>query len=149
MVVLVGLLALPFVVVFFATAEASLGVVLPFPSVRVLHSKPNWLLHAIEIAAQKGWTMLWLEADSQYVVSLINSKATTLPWNLRSRGLYVIHLLNSMTVRATHIYREGNQSADALSKCSDGCSWWSSAPQFIADLIAQDMSGRPFSRLCT
>ena len=72
------------------------------------------VMTAIAIAHSKGWKSLWIESDSTYVVSLIRSRSIAVPWNFRNRWLLTLHLIRQMRVVASHIYREGNQAADAL-----------------------------------
>lgn len=39
---------------------------------------------AIEVAAKNGWTNLWLECDSSFVVEAFNLDSIV-PWKIRSR----------------------------------------------------------------
>lgn len=89
-----------------------------------------------------------MESDSSYVVGLLSSRSSVVPWNHRNRWLYVLHLLSQMDFLVSHIFREGNKVADMLSKSSFTSMWWSSAPQFVQNLVSQDMSGREQFRFC-
>lgn len=101
---------------------------------------------AIEAASQRNWNHLWLECDSTYVVGLLNTKSEEVPWNYRNRWVGVLHKLKSMFFVASHIFREGNQVADALSKSKDHFNWCPTATPSISPLIARDLNFLPYFR---
>jgi len=52
----------------------------------------------------------------------------------------------------THILREGNRVANALSKNGQGLpmfssQWWTSTPSFISSFLSRDSLGLSFSRI--
>lgn len=97
-------------------------------------------MKAIEIASAQSWNKLWIKSDSTYLISLLKSRSLSVPWNHRTRWLVVLELMNHMQIVSSHIYREDNQVADALSKFVDtvslvvecSCKYYSSAlPRFF------------------
>ena len=89
---------------------------------------------AINFAWQNGWHRLWLESDSSYVVQLLSSRFEQVPWRIRQAWLRCIYQISNMEFQVSHIFREGNQVADALSKHALGLevdSWWSNTPSFL------------------
>jgi ribonuclease HI len=85
---------------------------------------------AIETAASKGWSYLWLESDSMLVV-LAFSSAKIVPWALRNRWENCLTLLSNMNFYVSHIYREGNHCADKLANIGlslNGLTWWNHIP---------------------
>jgi ribonuclease HI len=57
---------------------------------------------AIEIAAQKGWTNLWLETDSMLIAF---QAAKVVPWSLRNRwdDCLSLSIISKMDFFVTHI----------------------------------------------
>ena len=37
-------------------------------------------IHAIRLAREKGWHSIWLESDSTYLVALLHSRSSLVPW---------------------------------------------------------------------
>ncbi|KAL8508418.1 hypothetical protein ACS0TY_018872 [Phlomoides rotata] len=65
----------------------------------------------VEIAFDKHWLHLWLETDSVYVIVV------------------------------SHIFREGNASADRLTREPvDGFEWWGTVPDFLIPFLNRDRS---------
>ena len=97
----------------------------------------------IETAHARGLRMLWLETDSTYVAKLLISRACAVPWRYRNHWLLVLSLLTNMKFRVSHIFREGNAVADALSN-HDQEGFWTSVPDFIISHLGRNMSYQPF-----
>ncbi|KAK2659229.1 hypothetical protein Ddye_005762 [Dipteronia dyeriana] len=71
---------------------------------------------AINFAWQNGWHRIWLESDSSYVVHLLFSRSEQVPWRIRQVWQRCIYQMSKMEFQVSHIFREWNQVADALSK---------------------------------
>jgi ribonuclease HI len=71
------------------------------------------IMRAIEMAKHHNWNNLWLETDSSLAV-LAFKNSSMVPWVIRNRWDNCMVLTGSMNIIATHIFREGNESADAL-----------------------------------
>ncbi|KAK2655459.1 hypothetical protein Ddye_008511 [Dipteronia dyeriana] len=71
---------------------------------------------AINFAWQNEWHWIWLESDSSYVVQLLSSRTEQVPWWIRQAWQCCIYQISKMEFQVSHIFREGNQVADALSK---------------------------------
>ncbi|KAK0572898.1 hypothetical protein LWI29_000159 [Acer saccharum] len=100
---------------------------------------------AINFAWHNGWHRLWLESDSSYVVQLLSSCSEQVPWRIRQVWQHCIYQISKMEFQVSHIFREGNQVADALSKNALGLevdSWWSNTPSFCSLLVGNDCMGR-------
>ena len=56
-----------------------------------------------------------------------------------------------MHFHVSHIFREGNRVADMLASRAVSfvpATWWSSAPEFVVELISRDILGVCNFRLC-
>ncbi|KAL8556944.1 hypothetical protein ACS0TY_004425 [Phlomoides rotata] len=73
-------------------------------------------LHAICIAAEKGWTQVWIECDSMYVVHCLRNTDTKIPWRLLPLWHRTRSKLANVWLVVSHIYREGNVIADRLTR---------------------------------
>ncbi|KAL8477241.1 hypothetical protein ACS0TY_029509 [Phlomoides rotata] len=71
---------------------------------------------AIELAYDKGWSNIWLESDSTYVVHILKSSSPEIPWRLLARWYQVRWLRPNLHMVVSHIFREGNAVADRLSR---------------------------------
>jgi ribonuclease HI len=100
---------------------------------------------AINFAWKYGWHRIWLESDSSYVVQLLSSRSEMVPWRVRQAWQRCIFQISQMDFQVSHIFREGNQVADMLSKHAlelQADSWWFSAPSFCSSLVVNDCMGR-------
>ncbi|KAL8540368.1 hypothetical protein ACS0TY_001829 [Phlomoides rotata] len=79
---------------------------------------------AVEIAFDKQWLHLWLERVSVYVVNVFKRHTSLVPWRLLGQWHRVRRLMGDMQIVVSHIYREGNASADRLTREPvDGFEW--------------------------
>ncbi|KAK2661872.1 hypothetical protein Ddye_000446 [Dipteronia dyeriana] len=100
---------------------------------------------AINFARQNRWHRIWLESDSSYVVQLLSSRSEQVPWLIRQAWQRCIYQISKMEFQVSHIFREGNQVADALSKHAlrlEVDSWWANSPSFCSLLVDNDCMGR-------
>lgn len=98
---------------------------------------------AIQFTIEKGWTMLWLEYDSQIVVSAF-SNPTLVPWKIKSNWTNCLNAIKKMKFVVSHVFREGNTCADNLASfgVSSLCNtWWKSPPDFILRDFNQNRFG--------
>ncbi|XP_057811398.1 uncharacterized protein LOC131025617 [Salvia miltiorrhiza] len=72
------------------------------------------VITAISIAHEQGWLKLWIEADSSYVVNLLDRKSEDVPWRFVAHWKCTLQLLSSFQLQVTHIFREGNVVADIM-----------------------------------
>ncbi|KAK2661126.1 hypothetical protein Ddye_007659 [Dipteronia dyeriana] len=109
------------------------------------------VVYAIDYAQTFGWHQLWLESDSTFVVDILRSRSRKVPWRWRSAWDRCLGLISQMDFVVTHIYREGNQTADSLASMSPiivSPTWWWNAPNFCNPFIFNDFCSRPSFRLC-
>lgn len=64
-------------------------------------------MFSIEIANDKGWSMIWLETDSTLVVKAFSS-TDIVPWKLQSRWKNCMIMSKRMKLHVSHIFRERN-----------------------------------------
>jgi hypothetical protein len=79
------------------------------------------------------------------VVQLLSSRSEMVPWRVRQAWQRCIFQISQMDFQVSHIFREGNQVADMLSKHAlelQADSWWFSAPSFCSSLVVNDCMGR-------
>ncbi|KAK3229688.1 hypothetical protein Dsin_001569 [Dipteronia sinensis] len=100
---------------------------------------------AINLAWQNGWHQIWLESDSSYMVHLLAPRFEQVLWRIRQAWQHCIYQISNMEFHVSHIFREGNQVADAFSKHALGLavdSWWTNTPSFCYLLVGNDCMGR-------
>jgi len=108
---------------------------------------------AIEKAREMQMTQICLESDSLIVVNAFNLNSMV-PWKMRTRWLNCRKFCNSVVCSCVHVFREGNQVANALAKNAHGlalysCLWWPAPPSFLLLLLFRDSTGLYCSRLVT
>ncbi|XP_057811725.1 uncharacterized protein LOC131025962 [Salvia miltiorrhiza] len=82
------------------------------------------IITAINIAHDRGWLHLWVEADSIYVVRLLETRSTHFPWRFIASWNHGLRLLQDFHLMVTHIYREGNKPADIMANGERQEGWW-------------------------
>ncbi|XP_057771151.1 uncharacterized protein LOC130990949 [Salvia miltiorrhiza] len=98
------------------------------------------VITAINIAHDRNWLHLWIEADSMYVVHLLQSKSLDVPWRFMASWKSVIDRLQNFNLLVSHIYREGNRPADIMANGDRNEGWWPFAINEIKHAVATDMS---------
>jgi ribonuclease HI len=91
-------------------------------------------LRAIEVAHQMNWRHLWLETDSELVVSAFKNPDKLVSWSLRNRWHNALFLIRQMNFVVSHIFREGNVAADSLANHGlvlNSVMFWHDPPDFI------------------
>ncbi|XP_004309472.1 PREDICTED: putative ribonuclease H protein At1g65750-like [Fragaria vesca subsp. vesca] len=91
------------------------------------------VIQAIELAWVRDWEHIWLEVDSIIVLNFLQDPHLV-PWRLRVGWGNFLHRISQMNFRSSHIFREGNQVADALANMGlsmSALSWWDEPPHFI------------------
>ncbi|KAI9170477.1 hypothetical protein LWI28_028601 [Acer negundo] len=81
---------------------------------------------AINFAWKYVWHHLCLKSDSSDMVQLLSSRSEMVPWTVRQAWQRCIFLISQMDFQVSHIFREGNQVTDTLSKHAlelQGDSW--------------------------
>ncbi|KAL8494368.1 hypothetical protein ACS0TY_025253 [Phlomoides rotata] len=93
------------------------------------------ILFAIELAHDKGWSNIWLESDSTYVVYILKLSSPEISWRLMRQ------LRPNLNMVISHIYREGNAVAVRLSREEvDRFMWWSVQPDFLFPFFQKDIA---------
>ncbi|XP_057767409.1 uncharacterized protein LOC130987739 [Salvia miltiorrhiza] len=93
------------------------------------------VIHAIDIAHHCGWRQLWLEADSTYIVRLLQTRSVEVPW----RFLAASKNLDDFQFHVSHIYREGNKPTDLMANLDRNEGWWPYALDEIKLAVSLDM----------
>ncbi|XP_042505696.1 uncharacterized protein LOC122082303 [Macadamia integrifolia] len=99
--------------------------------------------HGIHRASLKEITNLWIECDSQAVVSCI--KRQNIPWCFLQIWWYYKGYLDSITWTISHCYQEINTIADKLAKhaaISRTSKIWNASPSFINYELDWDLQHR-------
>ncbi|GAU50560.1 hypothetical protein TSUD_180300 [Trifolium subterraneum] len=87
----------------------------------------------------------WLVDSKSTLIALENIDCV--PWDLRNMWLNCRSFL--ITIRWSHIYREGNSCADKLANLGHSFAqfkWWDSLPLELQDDFLRDKLGLPCSR---
>ncbi|GAU20576.1 hypothetical protein TSUD_33230 [Trifolium subterraneum] len=109
----------------------------------VLHSELTALILAMEIAHSRQWNFIWLESDSLNALQAFDN-ITIVPWDLRNRWSNCFML--GLTLKWSHICREGNACADKLANIGHfhtRTRWWESLPSMLHDDFLSDRLGIP------
>ncbi|GAU50370.1 hypothetical protein TSUD_284680 [Trifolium subterraneum] len=83
------------------------------------------------------------ESDSMNALHAFEDM-NVVPWDLRNRWSNCMHL--GLTLKWSHIFREGNACADKLASLGHACPqlrWWSPLPPTLRDDFLQDKLGFP------
>lgn len=96
-------------------------------------------LLVVLFAHAKGWLRLWLESDSEMVARFLQAPSSVVPWRLHALWQRYLIIRESMELRVTHIYREGNQVADALAKLRFSHVWAGVWPDCIDAYLYSDL----------
>ncbi|XP_057791145.1 uncharacterized protein LOC131008275 [Salvia miltiorrhiza] len=104
------------------------------------------VITAINIAHDRNWLNLWIEADSMYVVHLLHSRSIDVPWRFFASWKNALRLLQKFKLIVSHIYREGNQPADIMANNDRVEGWWPFAIDNIKIAAARDMSSHSHVR---
>ncbi|KAK9287181.1 hypothetical protein L1049_015592 [Liquidambar formosana] len=102
------------------------------------------VLKAVDVAWHRGWHFLWIECDSSLIPNFLSNGHPSIPFLFRVVWSNCLHRLTHITYRYSHIFREGNCSANKLVNKGvsvQSFSWWSSTPDFLAADISQDCNG--------
>ncbi|XP_057808992.1 uncharacterized protein LOC131023449 [Salvia miltiorrhiza] len=98
------------------------------------------IITAITLAHDRNWLRLWIESDSMYVVKLLESRSSDVPWRFMNLWQNTLRILQDFQLIITHIYREGNQPADIMAHNDRTEGWWPFAINEITLAVARDMS---------
>nr|XP_004309966.2 PREDICTED: uncharacterized protein LOC101295881 [Fragaria vesca subsp. vesca] len=111
-----------------------------------LEAELQAVIHAIQMASQRGWRSLWIESDSTLVIHFLSSFQVDVPWRFTTEWFNCRTILTSMTVKVSHIYREGNRVADCLANFgadNAGVHWWDSYPPCAITAYSRDLADFP------
>jgi ribonuclease HI len=87
-------------------------------SFSLFHAELMTLILTMEVAHSKNCHYLWLESDSLNALRAFDDM-NVVPWNLRNRWSNCLNL--GLTLKWSHIFREGNTCADKLANFSHNC----------------------------
>ncbi|KAL8472978.1 hypothetical protein ACS0TY_029984 [Phlomoides rotata] len=97
-------------------------------------------LYAIELTYDKGWTNIWLESDSTYVVHILKLSNPEVPWRLLGRWHHVHRLRTDLNMVVSHIYMEGNAMAHRLTREEVySFRWWSEPAIFLIPFLQKNI----------
>ena len=63
---------------------------------------------ALEFAHKFGWSNLWVETISIYVVLLFKKQSHRVPWEIRNRWIRALKYVTKLNAIVSHVFREGN-----------------------------------------
>ncbi|KAL8540377.1 hypothetical protein ACS0TY_001834 [Phlomoides rotata] len=96
-------------------------------------------LLAIEIAYDKQWLKIWLKTDSLYVVYILKTHHSVVPWRLMAQWHKIRRLMGDMHIVVLHIFREGNALADRLTREPvKRFKWWDQVHIFLGPYLHRD-----------
>ncbi|XP_057803363.1 uncharacterized protein LOC131018665 [Salvia miltiorrhiza] len=105
------------------------------------------VITAIRIAHVRGWVRLWMEADSTYVVSLLQERSKRVPWRFVALWENTLLMLNNFQLHVTHIFREGNKAADIMANPVRDEGWWPHEIEEIKNATRLDMCSHSHVRV--
>ncbi|XP_057793057.1 uncharacterized protein LOC131009664 [Salvia miltiorrhiza] len=83
------------------------------------------IIIAMETAYQMGWSHVWFESDSSFVVSVLHSRASNVPWRFKARWKQALLYASSYTCKIFHIFQEGNRALDYMASTLIEEGFWS------------------------
>ncbi|KAL6225911.1 hypothetical protein ACLB2K_004760 [Fragaria x ananassa] len=108
------------------------------------------VIKTIELAWVREWKHIWLEVDSALVLSFLRSP-TLVPWQLSVEWSNCLYQISQMNFHSSHIFRECNKVADALTNegIKSSClTWWDLPPHFVISFCNNNWLGFPTFRFC-
>ena len=60
---------------------------------------------ALEFAHKFGWSNLWVETDSVYVVLLFKKQSHHVPWDIRNRWIRALKYTIELNARISYVFR--------------------------------------------
>ncbi|XP_057775140.1 uncharacterized protein LOC130994122 [Salvia miltiorrhiza] len=105
------------------------------------------IIMAIPIAHSRGWFDLWVESDSTYIVDLLHTRSTLVPWRFIASWNKILVLLQDFNIQISHIYREGNVPADIMASENMTEGWWPHKVEEIKKAVRLDMATNSHVRL--
>ena len=117
----------------------------PFSSKFSHEAKLFTVIFAIDKAWHLHLNLVWIECDSIYVICLLQSRGSLVPWCVRKDWERSLNNLDNMQVHISYVFREGNVVANKLSSMTVSlsvASWWDSYPPCCNSLMIHDASGR-------
>jgi hypothetical protein len=97
-----------------------------------------WKWHMVRLDIIFGWKVIPLTALRAF------DDMNVVPWDLRNRWSNCLNL--GLTLRWSHIFREGNACGDKLAHLGHNCTqmrWWNSLPTTLQDDFLRDKLGLP------
>lgn len=105
------------------------------------------LRRGLELVLENGWSHVWLEGDDKTLVEIIVKRRQVKCAEVQNHVSHInsiIPELNSCIV--SHIYREGNRTADKLAKMGHYLEkpkvWWFNPPDEVLPLVLEDAEGK-------
>ncbi|PON49332.1 Ribonuclease H [Parasponia andersonii] len=108
------------------------------------------LRRGLELVLENGWSHVWLEGDAKTLVEIIVKRRQVRCAEVQKHVSHInsiIPELNSCIV--SHIYREGNRTADKLAKMGhylEKPQVWLNPPEEVLPLVLEDAEGKIFFR---
>ncbi|PRQ26934.1 putative ribonuclease H-like domain-containing protein [Rosa chinensis] len=103
------------------------------------------VIKAIDLAWVRDWKHMWLKVDSSLILNLLKSPQLV-PWQWRVEWGNCLHCISQMHFHSSHIFREGNQVADAFANfglSSAGLIWVSfTSPSYVFLFLSFEIKGR-------
>ncbi|XP_057790166.1 uncharacterized protein LOC131007028 [Salvia miltiorrhiza] len=94
---------------------------------------------AMESTFRMGWSRVWFESDSSFVVRLLHSHALSVPWRFKAHWKKALSLVSLYTWRITHIYRKGNRAADYMASTIMAEGFWTHVIDGLQPLVDDDI----------
>ncbi|XP_057790773.1 uncharacterized protein LOC131007879 [Salvia miltiorrhiza] len=105
------------------------------------------LIISMESVYHAGWQRVWFEADSTFVVSLLSSRSSKVPWRFKARWTRALTYMSTISVRVSQIFREGNRVADCLASHITDEGYWPHDIHHIRHLVIEDLYLPFFTRV--
>ncbi|KAJ0027563.1 hypothetical protein Pint_36456 [Pistacia integerrima] len=138
--------------VFIASACEFLGAfAVPLGTQCAYYTELMGVFMAVHIAHANNWRRLWIGSDSSIVVQAIQRTKLDPPEALEPVWKNIQRKMDSMNIRCSHIYREGNRMADKLANLGlkyPSLHMWGIPPEEIQELLKHDACGLPNYRIC-
>lgn len=109
------------------------------------------LERGLELVLEDGWSDVWVEGDSKFLVDIIAKKRRVSCAEVQKHVGHINSIIPALNnCMLTHIYREGNRAADKFAQMGYHFKkpqvWRHSPPKEVLRIVQEDAQGKKFIR---
>ncbi|OVA07979.1 Ribonuclease H domain [Macleaya cordata] len=110
------------------------------------------LQRGIDLVLENGWYNVWFEGDEKRLLEIIANRIPIGSKEIQRQTGHINSILGELdNYKMTHIYREGNKTADTFAKLGHKldkpCIWRCSPPKEVLRFVREDAEGKINERI--